>query len=239
MLTASDYRAKAREALKGNWGIAVGTAFAVQAISIVLVAIAIIILFASGLSNLNEAYTYGEPTFSTTGILIYLIMIIVALFVSYTLSIGFNYFTLNLVRGNEFKFDNIFSRFNKIFKIFGLYFMMGLFIWLWSILFLIPGIIACYRYIMAPYIMAEDPEVGIMEAIGKSKELMKGYKWKFFCLEISFIGWILLSFLTAYIGLLWVVPYMQTSYAAFYLEVSGQSGQGGQKTQYEYDLSDE
>ena len=87
--------------------------------------------------------------------------------------------------------------------------------------------------------MAEDPEVGIMEAIGKSKEMMKGYKWKFFCLEISFIGWILLSLFTAYIGLLWVTPYMQTAFAAFYLEVSGQSGQSGQKTQYEYDLSDE
>ncbi len=238
MLTASDYRAKAREALKGNWGIAVGTAFAVQAISVVLVVIAVLILVASSLSNLNS-YTYGEPTFSTTGILLYLVMIIVALFVSYTLAIGFNYFTLNLARGNEFKFDNIFSRFNKIFKIFGLYFMMGLFVSLWSLLFLIPGIIASYRYIMAPFIMAEDPEAGILEAIGKSKEMMKGYKWKFFCLEISFIGWILLSVFTANIGLLWVIPYMQTAFAAFYLEVSGQSGQNGQKTQYEYDLSDE
>ena len=64
-------------------------------------------------------------------------------------------------------------------------------------LFIIPGLIATYRYAMAPYIMAEHPEMGIMEAIEASKQMMDGNKWSLFCLDFSFIGWMILSVLTS------------------------------------------
>lgn len=235
MLRARDYRAKARGALQGNWGLAVGTGLAVQFISVALVYVVRIILAAIGIISFSSVFTMDDLEIysSGLGIFVYWLLTMASTFIVYALSIGYAYFNLNLVRGDEFRFDDIFARFHKILKIFGLFFMIGLFTALWSLLLVIPGIIAAFRYAMAPYIMAEDPEVGVMEAIRKSKEMMKGYKWKYFCLELSFIGWILLGIITLGIGLLWVGPYMEAAGAAFYLEISGQN------VQYEYDLYDE
>ena len=86
----------------------------------------------------------------------------------------------------------------------------------WSLLFVIPGIVAAYRYSMATYIMAENPSMQATEAIERSKALMDGRKGDLFCLDLSFIGWALLAVLTAGIGNLWLMPYMTVSRAAFY-----------------------
>lgn len=85
-------------------------------------------------------------------------------------------------------------------KSLGLAFMKSLFIGLWSMLFVIPGIIAAYRYSMAEYIMATNPGIGVMNAISESKARMIGRKWRMFCLELSFIGWELLAALPAALG---------------------------------------
>jgi uncharacterized membrane protein len=78
------------------------------------------------------------------------------------------------------------------------------------------GIIAHYRYAMAFYILNDNLEIGALEAINESKLIMEGYKWKLFCLHLSFIGWILLAICLCCIGVLWVIPYMQASEANFY-----------------------
>lgn len=85
--------------------------------------------------------------------------------------------------------------------------------------FMIPAIIAQYRYSMCFYILVDNPKVGIRQCIRESSEMMKGYKWKFFLLGLSFIGWGLLSCLTLGIGLLWLLPYMYTTYGNFYNEL--------------------
>ncbi len=88
------------------------------------------------------------------------------------------------------------------------------------LLLIIPGIIATFRYAMAFFIIADDEDCGPLEAITRSKEMMKGNKWKFFCLNWRFFGWSLLAvFFTFGIGFLWIVPYMQTSFAKFYEDV--------------------
>lgn len=94
--------------------------------------------------------------------------------------------------------------------------MTSLFTFLWSLLFVIPGIIAAYRYSMATYILAENQNMQATEAIERSKALMDGRKGDLFCLDLSFIGWALLAVLTAGIGNLWLMPYMTVSRAAFY-----------------------
>lgn len=86
-------------------------------------------------------------------------------------------------------------------------------------IFMIPAIIAQYRYAMCFYILRDNTEVGIRQCIRESSEMMKGYKWKFFVLGLSFIGWGLLSCLTLGIGLLWLMPYIYTTYANFYNEL--------------------
>ena len=88
----------------------------------------------------------------------------------------------------------------------------------------IPMVIASYRYLLMPYIMAENPGMRARDAIRMSKCLMRGFKWKAFCLRLSFIGWLLLAVLTFGIGGLWVYPYMAAADASFYREVCRQKG---------------
>ena len=92
---------------------------------------------------------------------------------------------------------------------------------LWSLLFVIPGIVAGYSYAMTGYILAEHPELTASEAIEQSKQMMSGNRFRLFCLQFSFIGWDLLCALTLGIGNLWLRPYKQAAEAAFYREVSG------------------
>lgn len=96
-------------------------------------------------------------------------------------------------------------------------FLRNLFTALWSLLFVIPGIIMSYAYRMVPYILAENPGMSGMEAIRRSKEMMKGHKWNTFVLDLSFIGWLLLAVITADIaGILWTNPYMEATDAELY-----------------------
>ena len=87
-------------------------------------------------------------------------------------------------------------------------------------MFIIPGIIAAYRYSLAIYFMARNPEMGIFEAINESKTYMDGNKMNLFVLELSFIGWIFLAILTCGIGMIFLTPYMETSRAVFFLRVA-------------------
>ena len=91
---------------------------------------------------------------------------------------------------------------------------------LWMLLFIIPGIVAAYRYAMTSFILAENPELTAGEAINCSKELMDGNKWRLFCLNFSFIGWIILCGFTLGIGYLWLTPYEQAANAAFYRDIT-------------------
>jgi len=93
---------------------------------------------------------------------------------------------------------------------------MIIFVLLWSLLLIVPGIIAAFRYSMSFYILADNPDMGIMEAINESKRMMRGNKWKFFCLNLSFIGWAILGVLTLGIGYLWLTPYIEVTMIAFY-----------------------
>ena len=96
---------------------------------------------------------------------------------------------------------------------------MGIFEFLWTMLFIIPGIIKAFSYAMTPYILVEHPEMSANQAINESMRLMKGHKFDLFYLYLSFIGWGILSVLTLGIGFLWLIPYMETSQAAFYADV--------------------
>ncbi len=140
------------------------------------------------------------------------------------IELGENRYCIDLLtREHEPEFKTLFSRFSIFGKALGLRILTSIFTVLWMLLLIVPGIIAAYRYALAPYLMAEDPEMGAMEAIEKSKELMKGNKWRLFCLQMSFFGWILLSVLTLDILSLWIRPYMNVATAAFYLEVTGRA----------------
>jgi uncharacterized membrane protein len=97
--------------------------------------------------------------------------------------------------------------------------LVGIFTFLWSLLFIIPGIIKYYAYSMTPFIIADEPDIDFMAAIKKSQELMRGHKFRLFKLQLSFIGWFLLGALAFGIGLFFVYPYYQLAHANFYLDI--------------------
>ena len=99
-------------------------------------------------------------------------------------------------------------------------FLMELFVCLWTLLFVIPGIIMAYAYSMAVYVANDNPELSPIEAIRRSKELMRGHKWDLFVLDLSFLGWILLSLLTCGIGFIFLVPYIEMAHVEFYRELT-------------------
>lgn len=91
-------------------------------------------------------------------------------------------------------------------------------VFLWSLLFMIPGVIKSYEYAIIPYIIADDATISNKEAFAKAKAIMKGKKWKLFKLEFSFIGWYLLSILTLGLGYVFLIPYVEAARAEFYVE---------------------
>ena len=99
--------------------------------------------------------------------------------------------------------------------------LQAVYIFLWTLLLIIPGIMASYSYAMTGYILAEHPELTAGEAIAQSKAMMAGNRWRLFCLQFSFIGWDILCALTLGIGNLALRPYEMAAIAAFYREISG------------------
>ena len=96
-------------------------------------------------------------------------------------------------------------------------FLTDLFIWLWSLLFIVPGIIKAYQYRLVPYIMSENPEMSFRDAQAESARLMNGNKWKTFVLDLSFIGWDILSIFTwGLLEIFFVAPYKASTHAALY-----------------------
>jgi len=119
--------------------------------------------------------------------------------------------------------EQIFQGFDNFGTAMGAYLLMILFVFLWSLLLIIPGIIAAISYSMTFYILADDSSIGAMDAIDKSKRMMYGYKWKYFGLGIMFFGLSILCILTLGIGFLWLVPYKQVTMAKFYDDVKANS----------------
>ncbi|MBQ2255741.1 MAG: DUF975 family protein [Clostridia bacterium] len=133
---------------------------------------------------------------------------------------GYAIFCLELIKTKKAKIGTFFSGiFKGFFKKWAAGFLMGLYTFLWSLLFLIPGFVKYYAYSMTPYIMAEKPNMSINDAITKSREIMKGHKWQLFLLDLSFTGWMILSALTLGLALVYVWPYYNAARAAFYKEI--------------------
>ena len=133
---------------------------------------------------------------------------------AFTLSLARVY--LNVIKGGTPEVGDAFSGFDDFWSAFKVIFLMGLFTFLWALLFYIPGIIKGISYSMAPYILAENPGKPALECINESKAMTHGHKMDLFVLGLSFIGWGLLCSLTLGIAYIWVGPYMQATYANAY-----------------------
>ncbi|MCB9240212.1 MAG: DUF975 family protein [Flavobacteriales bacterium] len=136
-------------------------------------------------------------------------------------ALGISIFSLNISRDREARVNNIFDGFQNASTAIGTYLLMVLYVFLWMLLLIVPGIIAAIGYSMTFYILADEPDLSPSEALRKSKEMMDGYKMKYFTLSLRFFGLALLCVLTLGIGFLWLAPYMQVTVAKFYDDLRG------------------
>lgn len=181
--------AQARDSLKGKWGLAVGT-------FVVFIVVA--------------GFAQVVPFVGT----------IISFLISGPMALGWAVFSLALARNdNAARLEMIFDGFRVFDTALGAYLLAGLFVFLWSLLLIVPGIIAALAYSQIYYLIAEDKTIGAFEVIRKSKEMMVGNKWKFFCLGLRFLGWALLCILTLGIGFLWLSPYVAVTTAKFYDDI--------------------
>lgn len=220
-MTSSELRAIARRNLEGTWGISVGVA---------LVAALLGGSTAGAGSNVNfnvneESIRNLPPIFWT--ILLPLasmagLLSLTALILGGVVELGYAKFLLKQYDKKELQFSDLFSQFDRFGTGFAQKFLRTLYTCLWTLLFVIPGIVKGLSYAMTPFILEEHPEMTASEAIKVSMRLMDGHKMDLFILGLTFIGWQILACLTMGIGFLFLNPYMNAAYAAFYRSISGQ-----------------
>ena len=220
-MTSSELRAIARRNLEGTWGISVGVALVAAILGGLIVGTGSNINF-----NFNEDtvrnlrpifWTVLLPMVSLAGLLG-----IVSFILGGTVELGYAKFLLKQYDRKELQFSDLFSQFERFGTGFAQKFLRMLYTCLWALLLVIPGIVKGLSYAMTPFILEEHPEMAASEAIKASMKLMDGHKMDLFILGLSFIGWSLLACLTMGIGFLFLNPYINAAYAAFYRSISGQ-----------------
>ena len=225
MLKSKELRKKAWESLKGKYWMA----FAVIIVTGLIASVGN--AFLSFGQKLGEVLGLMDPaeldsTMVIGALVLYCVVIISAIigalfniFVTNAITVGVsNYFIKNTDSKPSFK--DAFSGFKvKYGRNIGTLLLAGIKTVLWTLLFIIPGIIKTYEYAIIPYILADDPEISSKDAFKKAKQMMTGNKWRLFKLEFSFIGWFLLCVLTLGMGTLFLLPYINAATAEFYVEL--------------------
>lgn len=257
MKYSSDYKAIALNALKGKWPLAIFTGFLAGLMGGGLG-------FGSssggsgGSGGTDDGYILDMVSYHVRMqlgrilmvlLVIFLIWLLVTIVIGGAAKLGYAKFNLKLIDGEEVAVSDLFSQFDRLGTGFGMNFGIGLYTFLWSSLFVIPGVIKSYSYSMTPFILAERPLMKVDDAITESRRIMDGNKWNLFCLNFSFIGWQMLVIAPAvvllmmvsyivmttgnilmvlwgipcliptYIGSLILQPYMAAAMAAFYREI--------------------
>lgn len=218
-MTSSELRAIARRNLEGTWGISVGVALVAALLGGLIVGTGSNINF-----NFNEDTVRNLPPIFWT-VLLPLVSVagllgIVSFILGGTVELGYAKFLLKQYDRKQLQFSDLFSQFERFGTGFAQKFLRTLFTVLWSLLFIIPGIVKGLSYAMTPFILEEHPEMTASEAIKASMRLMDGHKMDLFILGLTFIGWQILACLTMGIGFLFLNPYMNAAYAAFYRSIS-------------------
>ena len=198
MILRSELKQNAKDRLKNNWGLAVG--------------IIIVCTLISCIPNLLAEI--DSESFAIS-----IIIPIITLVITGPLTIGQCKFFINLANRSNPKFSDLWYGFNNMLRAIGVTLLVGVIVFIGSILFIIPGIILAFMYSQVYYIMAENPEMSIMNCLKESSRIMKGHKMDLFILELSFLGWGILMVITLGIAGLYVLPYYNATLTNFYLDI--------------------
>lgn len=222
-LSISQIKKKALASLKGKWGTGVLLTFTVFLVTTIVPMMAEMMMSGGFSAWVDEE----EPSTAAN---------LISLFFSFLfipLSVASYWFYLVIARWNDPKISQVFAVYKEwelSLKVIGTSILMGIFTMLWTLLLIIPGIIKGIAYSQAFFLMKDNPEYSALEAITESRKRMKGFKWKYFLMNLSFIGWIFIAIFTLGIGFLWLTPYISTANATFYNEFIAPRGNEEVKT---------
>ena len=222
----SQIRATARQRLAGRWALAIAVAALAWLLGGLMVGSSFLPQFTYYIRGeditlkdaLSKAFTIGRHfgnTFLSSNLLT-----LARFLIGGVIQLGYADILLKQHTGEEYTVSHLFSQFHRFGQGFAQAFLRELYTALWTLLLIIPGIVAHYKYAMTPYIMADHPELTAGEAIDLSKELMDGHKGELFILHLTFIGWDLLAALTLNVGHLVLNPYKCAAEAAFYRKLT-------------------
>ena len=220
-MEAKQIRQLARQNLSPSWGISIGVAAIAALLGGLLIGSNFLPQVNYSWDRIRESHDFLRSVRISTssgffGLASFLL--------GGVLQLGYARFLLKQYDGQEPQFNDLFSQFDRFGAGFAQALLRGLYTFLWSLLFIIPGIIAALRYSMTPYIMAEHPELTASEAINRSKELMEGHKMDLFILQLTFLGWDILCALTLNLGNLALNPYKNAAITVFYRNIISQKG---------------
>ena len=197
-MTRKELKTRAKQQLSNNWFRAI----------VVLVIAFVITVFSNYLSDIY----YG-------GIWTYILLSIVTFLIATPLELGQSIFFLNLAKNKEGKVSDIFLGYKNFIKVIGVGILINIIVSIGLIVFIIPGLILSIMYSQSYYILAENPNIGIVECLRESRLIMDGQKWNYLVLMMSFILWILLTIITFGIAGLYVIPYYELTFTNFYLDI--------------------
>lgn len=221
-LDTSTCKSIALRALKGKWWKASLTGLGASFLGVftnLITGVLKLMIFSAILFRLCE----GVPFYKG---LVFIAVVIIAslwIYVGSVVRLGYIDFNLSLLDRRKASGGALFGANVGWWKCFYLNFLMIVRITVGTVFFLLPGIITAYNYAMAPFILEEVEGVSVYEAMQMSKTKMKGHRWQYFCLRMSFLGWKLLGILTLGIGFFWVNPYYELTKTVFFNEVSGRA----------------
>ena len=153
------------------------------------------------------------------------ISLVVKIFLANPIELGGSLFFKQNVEETPASLDLLKAGFQNYGHTFATLLLRDVFTLLWCLLLLIPGIVAAYAYRMVPFILAENPDMPAREVIARSREMMRGNKWRAFVLDLSVLGWIILGVVTLGLGLVfWTEPYIKSADAALYVKLKEQQG---------------
>lgn len=221
-MDTSEIRRKAREHLQSNWALSIGIAAVACLLGGMLIGTSFLpnIQFSPS-REFSLLFPFTWQVTDTIRITIKSGLLSLAAFlIGGVLQLGYARFLLKQHDGKELDFNDLFSQFDRFGTGFAQDFLRTLYTFLWSLLLIVPGIIAALSYAMTPFILEEHPELTASEAIARSKALMDGHKMDLFILNLTFLGWDILCALTANIGNLFLNPYKNAAYAVFYREIT-------------------
>lgn len=225
MLKSKELRAKAWNSLKGKYWkaflvvlvlgmlVSAGTGLVTGAQNLTNIANLV------DLSQMDSEMELGVRVISVTALVICLAGLLISILVGNAATVGQSHYFLRNTGSNPSFADAFYGFKVKYGRNVGALFVMGIKLALWSLLFVIPGVIKSYEYAIIPYILADDPEISSRDAFKKAKQMMKGNKWRLFKLNFSFIGWEILCGLTLGLGTFFLLPYIHAANAEFYAEL--------------------